>query len=140
MRFLKRAVACAAALVTLVAPFTEARAGGVESTKISLPKGPASIEGLGGAFAPSLASGTAAYGVDLLMPPAVRGFIPKLSLDYDGGSGASELGVGWRIGGIPSIRRRTNNGLPRFDESDALELKKCPEITWTGCSDWGLLT
>ena len=21
-----------------------------------------------------------------------------------------------------------------------LTLKRCPEITWTGCSDWGLLT
>src|SRR5215208_1678943 len=99
-----------------------ARASGVDPTKISLPNGPASIEGLGRNFAPSLASGTAAYGVDIAVPPAVGGFGPKLSLDYDGGGGVSEVGMGWSIGGLPSIRRRVDEGLPRFDAGDSFEL------------------
>ncbi|MFZ5896840.1 MAG: toxin TcdB middle/N-terminal domain-containing protein [Myxococcota bacterium] len=91
-------------------------------TRISLPTGPGSVEGLGRSFVPSLASGTAAYGIDVAVPPAAGGFAPKLSLDYDGGSGASEVGLGFRISGLPSIRRRTAHGLPKFDATDAFEL------------------
>ena len=28
----------------------------------------------------------------------------------------------------------------RVGDGNVRELKRCPEITWTGCSDWGLLT
>src|SRR5690606_34128705 len=73
-------------------------------------------------FVPSLASGTAAFGVDIALPPAVRGFGPSLSLDYDAGDGVSEVGMGWRIGGVPRIRRRVAEGLPRFDASDTFEV------------------
>ena len=106
---------------------------GIESTHISLPKGPGSIEGLGRTFAPSLASGTASYGVDIAMLLSAGGFSPSLSLDYDSAGGVTDIGIGWRIGGIPSVRRRTENGLPRFDASDAFEeaiaeLMDCREI------------
>lgn len=99
-----------------------ARAAGVAPTRISLPQGPGSVEGLGRSFVPSIASGTAAFGVDIAVPPSAGSFAPKLGLDYDGGSGASELGTGWRLSGVPSIRVRTDNGLPRFNSSDAFEL------------------
>jgi hypothetical protein len=101
---------------------TPARAAGVSPTHISLPSGPASVEGLGRNFVPSLASGTAGYGIDVALPPAVHGFGPSLSLDYDSGGGVSEVGMGWQIGSVPSLRRRVDDGLPRFDESDAWEL------------------
>jgi hypothetical protein len=118
MRFIAAlAVAAAAALTTGVS-----FAKGIEPTRISLPKGPGSIEGLGRNFAPSLASGTASYGVDIAVPPGAGGFVPKISLDYDSGGGVSDLGLGWRMGGLPEIRRRTENGLPRFDASDAFEI------------------
>ncbi len=99
-----------------------AHAWGIDPTHISLPKGPASIEGLGRNFVPSLSSGTSSYGIDIVVPPAVAGFGPKLSIDYDSGGGASELGIGWKLGGLPAVRRRTENGLPRFDSSDAFEV------------------
>ncbi len=99
-----------------------ALASGVDATKISLPSGPGSIEGLGKNFAASLASGTASYGVDIAVPPAAGGFAPHLSLDYDGGGGVSELGLGWRLGGLLSVRRRVEQGLPHFDASDTFEL------------------
>jgi len=99
-----------------------AQASGIDATRISLPKGPASIEGLGRNFVPSLSSGTSSYGIDIAVPPAVAGFGPKLSLDYDSGGGVSELGMGWKLGGLPSVRRRTENGLPKFDSSDAFEV------------------
>jgi hypothetical protein len=94
----------------------------IDPTHLSLPNGPASVEGLGRNFVPSLSSGTSSYGIDIATPPAVAGFGPKVSLEYDSGSGASELGMGWKLGGLPSVRRRTENGLPRFDASDAIEV------------------
>jgi uncharacterized protein (TIGR02594 family) len=97
-------------------------ANGTDPTRISLPKGPASVEGLGRSFVPSLASGTASYGIDIAVPPSSGGTAPKLTLDYDAGGGVSEIGMGWHLGGVPRIRRRTENGLPRFDASDTFEL------------------
>lgn len=100
-----------------------ARANGIDPTKISLPKGPGSIEGLASAnFSPSLSSGSASYEIPIAVPPASAGFGPKLCLAYDSSGGVSEIGIGWRIGGIPKIRRRTENGLPRFDDTDPFEL------------------
>lgn len=113
--------ACLAAVALVVA--VPARASnGLDPTHISLPSGPGSIEGLGRNFAPSLASGTASYGVDIAVPPSAGGFEPHLSLDYDSSGGVTELGMGWRLSGIPTIRRRTENGLPRFTASDPIEI------------------
>ncbi|HET7544052.1 MAG TPA: SpvB/TcaC N-terminal domain-containing protein, partial [Polyangiaceae bacterium] len=112
------ALVCAVSISAAAA----AQASGTESTKISLPTGPASIEGLGKNFSASLASGTASYGIDIAVPPAAGGFAPHLSLDYDGGGGVSELGLGWHLGGLLSVRRRVDQGLPRFDATDTFEL------------------
>jgi len=112
----------AACLVLLSLAVPNAQASGVEPTRISLPQGPGSIGGLGSNFAPSLASGTAADHVDIRTPPSVGAFAPKLTLAYDAGSGVSELGMGWKLAGPPSIRRRIEQGLPKFDETDAFEL------------------
>ncbi len=112
--------ALTAAVVLLSEPVLASSA--LEPTHISLPSGPGSIEGLGRSFAPSLASGTASYGVDIAVPPSAGGFEPHLSLDYDSGSGVTDVGTGWRLSGIPTIRRRTENGLPLFTASDAMEI------------------
>ena len=109
------------ALLTALVPALAA-ASGLDPTRISLPQGPASIGGLGSNFAPSLASGTAAEHVDIRTPPSVGAFAPTLSLSYDAGTGVSELGMGWKLAGPPSIRRRIEQGLPRFDETDSFEL------------------
>src|SRR5258706_15240755 len=106
------AIACVAAGALCA---SAASAGNIQATHISLPKGPASVEGLGRNFVPSLASGTASYGVDIAVPPGAGSFRPTVGLEYDSGGGVSELGLGWKLGGIPSLRRRTQGGLPRFD-------------------------
>ncbi len=118
---LRRFLALTFALGVIVGPQI-AHADGTDPTKISIPKGPGSIEGLGRSFQASLASGTASFGLDIAVPPAARGFGPSLSLEYDGAGGITELGMGFRLGGIPSIRRRTQEGFPRFDASDEFEL------------------
>ncbi len=110
--------------LALLLTTSSAQAGkGLDATRISLPKGPGSIEGLGRNFSASLSSGTSSYGIDLQVPPAAAGFEPKLSLDYDSGGGTSDVGIGWDVGGLPEIRRRTENGLPLFDAADAFEVK-----------------
>ena len=119
---MNKRIAAAIIGMALSAGTVKANATGIDPTHISLPKGPASIEGLGRNFVPSLSSGTSSYGVDIAVPPAVAGFGPKISLDYDSGGGVSELGTGWKLGGLPSVRRRTENGLPKFDASDAFEV------------------
>jgi len=102
---------------------SSARASAVDPTKVSLPKGPGSIEGLATAdFSPSLSTGSASYEVAITAPPASGGFGPKLALSYDSGGGVTEIGIGWRISGTVKIRRRTEDGLPAFDEADPLEL------------------
>jgi RHS repeat-associated protein len=120
----RRIRAAAAAMVVASGLFAgPALADTVNSTRISLPKGPGSMEGLATPdFAPSLASGTASYEVPISVPPGSAGFGPHLSLAYDSGGGATEVGIGWRIAGAPKIRRRTENGLPVFDDTDAFEI------------------
>src|SRR5205823_238043 len=101
-----------------------ANANGIDPTKISLPKGPGSIEGLATSnFSPSLASGAASYDIPIVVPPGAAGFGPNLALAYDSGGGLTEIGIGWRVTGAPKIERRTEDGLPRFDESDRFELE-----------------
>lgn len=109
-------------LVLLLFATRLVHAAGADLTRISLPTGPGSIEGLGKSFTSSISSGTASYGIDIIVPPGSAGFGPKLSFDYDGGGGVNELGTGWRLGGLVSIRRRTQDGLPEFGPNDGFEL------------------
>ncbi len=61
---------------------------------------------LPGSFSVS-AKGSAAYTMPLKIVPATSP--PRLSLQYDSGAGRSHVGVGWKIGGLQSIKlcRRT---------------------------------
>jgi RHS repeat-associated protein len=94
---------------------------GVNPSIISLPQGPGSIEGLGASFEPNAQSGGASYRVPFQLPPAVGGLVPSLGLAYSTGTGVSEVGLGWTLT-VPSVRRRTENGVPHYDESDTFAL------------------
>ena len=95
---------------------------GVRPEVISLPDGPGSIEGLGESFEPSPSSGTSGYGVSIRVPPGIAGFVPSPALRYSSGGGNSELGLGWSLG-VPMVQRGTDQGLPRYDESDRIVLR-----------------
>ena len=56
---------------------------GVDPQVLSLPSGPGSVEGLGGAFEPQLNSGTSVYAVGLEVPRGRAGMQPKLVLRYN---------------------------------------------------------
>ncbi|HVU01415.1 MAG TPA: FG-GAP-like repeat-containing protein [Polyangiaceae bacterium] len=100
-----------------------ARASGVDPSRISLPRGPGSVEGLAMSdLSPSLATGSATHDVPIAVPPGAGSFGPKLSLSYDSAGGITEIGIGWKVSGLPAVRRRTADGLPRFDETDTFEV------------------
>jgi RHS repeat-associated protein len=90
---------------------------GVGPAAISLPKGPGSVSGLGEMFSPDLNTGGMTYRVPLKLPAGVGGLTPDLALSYASGAGNSEVGFGWSLG-LAKIQRRTEKGLPRYDDTD----------------------
>jgi RHS repeat-associated protein len=106
-------------LVTLLLPtvaFAQGKSG-VSPQVISLPSGPGSLEGLGETFEPNLSTGTASYPVKFTAAPGRLGFQPEISLNYDGGNSNGPWGMGWKLS-VPSIQRRTENGLPSYVDSE----------------------
>jgi YD repeat-containing protein len=99
-----------------------AHAEDLSPTRVSLPDGPGSIEGLGRTYEPSLGTGSMTFAVPIEVPPGAGGLAPELSLRYDSASGDSALGLGWDLAGVPAVRLRTADGLPRFDGNDVLEV------------------
>ncbi|MCP4196183.1 MAG: hypothetical protein GY762_03455, partial [Proteobacteria bacterium] len=93
---------------------------GVKPSVLSLPSGPGSIEGLGGAFEPQLNTGTAAYSVKLTVPAGRNGFQPELSLSYNSGNANGPLGIGWNLG-VPAVKRQTEKGIPTYSALDRFE-------------------
>ncbi len=83
---------------------------------ISLPKGGGAIRGIGEKFGVSAATGTGSLSVPLASSQGRSGFGPQLSLSYNSGSGNSPFGFGWSVG-LPEITRKTDKGLPRYDDS-----------------------
>jgi hypothetical protein len=58
------------------------------------------------------------------------GFGPQLALRYDSGTGNGPFGFGWSLG-LPSITRRTDQGLPRYwdaEESDVFILSGSEDL------------
>src|SRR5436309_12578105 len=84
---------------------------------ISLPKGGGAVRGIGEKFAVNPVTGTGALTVPLASSPGRSGFGPQLSLSYDSGAGNGPFGFGWSLG-LPSITRKTDKGLPRYQDDD----------------------
>lgn len=83
---------------------------------VSLPKGGGAIRGIGERFATNPATGTGAMTVPLPVTSGRSGFTPQLALSYDSASGNGPFGLGWSLS-IPSITRRTDRGLPTYDDA-----------------------
>ncbi|MCG8410661.1 MAG: hypothetical protein MI739_05175, partial [Bacteroidales bacterium] len=84
---------------------------------INLPKGGGAIQGIGEKFEANPVNGTFSMSVPIAISPGRAGFSPQLALSYNSGSGNSAFGLGWNIG-IPNITRKTDKGLPRYNDSD----------------------
>ena len=84
---------------------------------ISLPKGGGAIRGIGEKFAANPVTGTGSMTVPIATSPGRSGFGPQLSLSYDSAAGNGPFGLGWSLS-LPSITRKTDKGLPRYDDAD----------------------
>ena len=75
---------------------------------------------MGEKFSADPITGTASFSVPIYTSPGRSGSGPQLTLSYGSGNGNSPFGFGWSVA-IPSITRKTDNGLPQYrdpDESD----------------------
>ncbi|MCC6620916.1 MAG: VCBS repeat-containing protein [Deltaproteobacteria bacterium] len=117
--FLARSVAFALTLGLLAPALGGARAEGVSPSRLSLPSGPGSLEGIGENASPNINMGLVSYGVPIEVPQGHAGLTPSLSLSYSSSGGSSLVGMGWSFG-VPSIERMTSEGLPRYGPDDMM--------------------
>jgi hypothetical protein len=88
-----------------------------QEQKISLPKGSGAISGIGEKFSSNPFNGSCSLTVPIFTTPGRSDFYPKLSLSYDSaGIGNGPFGLGWNIS-IPSITRKTEKGLPKYQDA-----------------------
>ena len=98
-------------------PIDYGGAGTDSQPPISLPKGGGALRGIGEKFQANPATGTASLAIPIAVSPGRTGFGPLLSLSYDSGSGNGIFGLGWSLS-LPNISRRTDKGLPQYNDHD----------------------
>ncbi|MEZ4681025.1 MAG: SpvB/TcaC N-terminal domain-containing protein [Caldilineaceae bacterium] len=74
------------------------------------------LEGLGEELCANLSTGTSSYPVNFAAVPGRVGFQPELTLNYNGGNANGPWGMGWELS-IPAIQRRTEDGLPTYNDA-----------------------
>ncbi len=94
---------------------------------INLPKGGGAIQGIGESFKPNLFSGTGKFTVPIGLSPGRSGFTPTLQVQYDSGAGNGVFGLGWDLS-IPRVTRKTEKGLPRYDDTDTFLLSGAEDL------------
>src|SRR5260370_6331018 len=92
----------------------------VAAPSVSLRKGGGAIRGIGEKFGVNPSTGTASISVPIFASPGRSRFGPALSLSYDSGNGNGPFGLGWSLS-APAILRRTDRGLPRFQDARSLQ-------------------
>ncbi len=88
----------------------------IQPPSVTLPKGGGAIRGIGEKFAANLVTGTGSLSVPITTSPGRSGFGPQLALSYDSGTANGVFGFGWSLS-HPSITRKTDKGLPRYEDS-----------------------
>jgi hypothetical protein len=86
-------------------------------TRVTLPTGPGSIEGLGENADVDVNFGLLGYGIALEVPAGQANLFPSLRLGYQSGAGNGVVGMGWSMA-VPSVSRMTSRGLPGYVRSD----------------------
>ena len=96
-------------------------AGAVTSERVKLPSGPSSVRGLADEPTVDPFYAQLDYQVPIELPAGFGGLSPALALTYSGALGNGPLGIGWTLA-EPRIQRSTRLGVPKFDDSDVLEI------------------
>ena len=94
---------------------------------LSLPKGGGAIRGIGETFQANLFSGTANHKIPIALSSGRSGFGPELSLEYSSGNGNGLFGLGWQLS-LPRITRKTEKGLPRYDDDDVFVMSGAEDL------------
>ncbi len=89
---------------------------------LAVPDGAGAIRSAGETFQPDPYTGTGRYSIPIPMGTGPAGLTPALSLSYSTHAGSGAAGVGWSLG-LASVTRRTDRGLPRYDDSDRFALQ-----------------
>src|SRR5262249_14969912 len=90
--FLLIAATCAAVLTASGAARADDKSG-VSPTRLHLPKGPGSLEGVGENAEPNLSMGLMEYGVPVALPKGYEGASPSLRFAYSSGAGNGTLSI-----------------------------------------------
>ncbi len=98
-----------------------------QAPTVTLPKGGGAIGGIGEKFSASPVTGTASLSVPLPLSEGRQGVTPALGLSYDSGGGNGPFGLGWRLT-VPSIRCKTDKGLPRYLSTDVFVLSDAEDL------------
>ena len=85
----------------------------VTPQSISLPSGPATVQGLDASLDVNLSTGVANLAVNIALPHARGDAQPQLAFGYSSGAGRGVAGMGWDIGGIV-ISRQFVRGMPSY--------------------------
>ncbi|WP_160398129.1 SpvB/TcaC N-terminal domain-containing protein [Paenibacillus sp. MMS18-CY102] len=85
-------------------------------SELSLPKGGGAVRGIGETFEPDLFTGSMHMSIPIYSSPC-REFEPKLALQYSSGNGNGIFGLGFSLSSS-SIVRRTDCGIPHYDDTD----------------------
>jgi len=91
-----------------------------QTTKTEIPKGGASIKGMGESFQAGGFTGGSQFSIPVPLPDA-RGIAPQIGLAYHSGSGNGSFGMGISLG-LLSISRKTSKGIPLYNGQDVFLL------------------
>jgi hypothetical protein len=97
---------------------------------IQLAKGGGAIRGIDQKFTANAVTGTGSLSIPIHTNPGRSNLSPQLALSYDSGAGSGPFGFGWDVL-VPAITRKTDKGLPRYqdeDESDTFILSNAEDL------------
>lgn len=100
---------------------------GLSPSKLSLPKGPGSLGGVGENVETDFNMGLMSYRVPIELPTGYPTLTPQLALTYSSGAGNSEVGIGWSLN-LPSVERMTSRGLPSYQVTDSFAANGTEEL------------
>jgi RHS repeat-associated protein len=102
-------------------------AGGLSPTRLKLPTGPGSLEGVGENAEANWNMGLVTYGVPISVPSGYGGLAPSFNLSYSSSGGPSVVGMGWSMP-TSFIARHTARGLPEYDTGDTFAMNGSDEL------------
>jgi len=82
---------------------------------LAVPNGAGDVQSIGQTFTADPQTGTGRFTIPIETRPGHAGFGPALSLVYSTHAGNGVAGLGWSLG-LASVARRTDKGLPSFDD------------------------